>query len=68
MAWVQKVSDQILNINVRISDVETGKALKSGSVDIRGNSDESWERGLKFLLEEQVFGATRQLGRPLTDN
>jgi hypothetical protein len=39
---------------VRISDIETGKALKSGSVDIRGNSDQSWERGLKFLLEEHV--------------
>jgi hypothetical protein len=41
---------------VRISDIETGKVLKSGSVDIRGNSDQSWERGLKFLLEEHVFG------------
>ena len=56
VAWVQKVSNLILNINVRISDIETGKALKSGSVDIRGNSDQSWERGLKFLLEEHVFG------------
>ncbi len=56
VAWVQKVSDLILNINVRITDVETGKALKSGSVDIRGNNDQSWERGLKFLLEEHVFG------------
>jgi hypothetical protein len=56
VCWVQKVSDLILNINVRISDVETGKALKGGSVDIRGNNDQSWERGLKFLLEEHVFG------------
>jgi len=56
VAWVQKVSDLILNINVRISDIETGKALKGGSVDIRGNADHSWKRGLKFLLEEHVFG------------
>ena len=74
VAWVQKVSNLILNINVRISDVETGKALKSGSVDIRGNSDQSWERGLKFLLEEHCSAtgrswlrmAMRQRRRPAT--
>lgn len=56
VAWVQKVSNLILNINVRIEDVATGKRLKGGSVDIRDNSDISWDRGLKFLLEEHVFG------------
>ncbi len=53
--WVQKVSNLILNINLVIEDVKTGKQIAGGSVDIRGNTDESWNRGLKFLLEEHVL-------------
>ena len=56
VSWVQKVSNLILNINIEITDVATGRAIKAGSVDIRGNTDESWDRGLKFLLDEHVFG------------
>ena len=55
VAWVQKVSDLILNISIRIEDVRTGQMLKAGSVDIRGNTDKSWSRGLKYLLDEHVF-------------
>jgi hypothetical protein len=55
VAWAQKVSNLILNLNIRIVDAETGQTIKGGSVDIRGNDDRSWERGLKFLLEEHVF-------------
>jgi hypothetical protein len=55
VGWVQKVSNLILNINLVIEDTDTGKAVKRGSVDIRGNTDETWSRGLKFLLEEHVM-------------
>ncbi len=50
--WVQKVSDLILNINLEIRDVSTGAVVQGGSVDIRGDTDESWARGLQFLLSE----------------
>lgn len=53
--WVQKVSNLILNVNLVIEEAADGKQLKGGSVDIRGNTDETWSRGLKFLLEEHVF-------------
>ncbi|HEY1736527.1 MAG TPA: DUF3280 domain-containing protein [Methylovirgula sp.] len=53
--WIQKVSNLILNVNLIIQDVKTGKAVHGGSVDIRGNTDESWDRGLKFLLDEHIF-------------
>lgn len=53
--WVQKVSNLILNINVVIEDVDTGKDLRAQSVDIRGNTDESWTRGLRYLLNERMF-------------
>jgi hypothetical protein len=59
VAWAQKVSNLILNLNVRIEDVATGETLRGGSVDIRGNTDQSWDRGLKYLLEERVFNAQR---------
>lgn len=55
--WVQKVSNLILNLNLVIEDVASGRILHAGSVDIRGNTDESWFRGLKFLLDERVFDA-----------
>jgi len=55
VAWAQKISNLILNLNIRIEDAATGETLKGGSVDIRGNSDQSWDRGLKYLLEEHVL-------------
>ena len=53
--WVQKVSNLILNINVVIEDAKTGQVLKAESVDIRGNTDESWHRGLRYLINERMF-------------
>ena len=53
--WVQKVSNLILNVNLIIEDAATGRTLRAESVDIRGNTDESWSRGLRFLLNERMF-------------
>ncbi|GBD44380.1 hypothetical protein HRbin40_01866 [bacterium HR40] len=55
LAWVQKVSNLILEITVRIGEVETGKLLHAGSVSIRGNTDESWAHGLRYLLRYVLF-------------
>lgn len=55
--WVQKVSNLILNINVEVRDVASGRLVEAGSVDIRGNTDESWRRGLDYLLENRIFRA-----------
>ena len=48
--WVQKVSNLILNINVEVRS-EAGATRYRGSVDIRGNTDESWLRGVRRLAE-----------------
>jgi hypothetical protein len=53
--WVQKVSNLILNVNLVIEDADTGRTLHAESVDIRGNTDESWQRGLRYLLNERMF-------------
>lgn len=57
-AWgtVQKVSDLILNINVYMEDARSGKMEFVKSVDIRGNTDESWRHGLDYLLRHYLFG------------
>jgi uncharacterized protein DUF2380 len=56
-AWgtVQKVSNLILNINVYMDDVHTGQPYFAKSVDIRGNTDESWRRGLDYILRHYLL-------------
>ena len=54
-AWVQKVSRLILNVNVTIRDVADNRLLYGGSVDIRGDTDESWTRGLRYLVKDRMF-------------
>jgi hypothetical protein len=56
-AWgtVQKVSTLILNINVYMEDAQTGRMNFIKSVDIRGNTDESWRHGLDYMLRHYLF-------------
>ena len=49
---VQKVSNLILNENIYMRRVDGGAPFFSGSVDIRGNTDKSWSRGMKYLMGE----------------
>ncbi|CAG4891978.1 hypothetical protein R54767_01236 [Paraburkholderia gardini] len=51
LCWVQKVSNLILNINLRIEDVASGATVFQRSVDIRGNTDLSWQRGVNALVD-----------------
>jgi hypothetical protein len=57
IAWinVQKVSNLILNLNVYIADVKTKKMTFVRSVDIRGNTDESWLRSLTYLVKNYLL-------------
>ena len=43
---VQKVSELILNINVYVHEAATSRPVAVASVDLRGNTDESWRRGI----------------------
>jgi Protein of unknown function (DUF2380) len=56
-AWgtVQKVSNLILNINLYMEDTRTGKLEFVKSVDIRGNTDESWRHGLEYMLRNYLL-------------
>jgi hypothetical protein len=51
---VQKVSNLILNENLYMRRAN-GAPFFAQSVDIRGNTDESWERGLRYILRNHLL-------------
>jgi hypothetical protein len=53
LGWVQKVSNLILNVNIEIRDASTASVLAK-SVDLRGNTALSWQRGVDFLVRDKV--------------
>lgn len=53
---IQKVSNLILNINVYIKDVNDNKPERGYSVDIRGDTDESFDRGVKYIVKHNILG------------
>ncbi len=55
VVWVQKVSNLILNLNVVIKEVDTGKVVRTAFVDIRGNTDRSWQRGTRYMLKHRIL-------------
>jgi hypothetical protein len=59
---VQKISNLILNINIYLRDARNDRMLQTMSVDIRGNTDESWSRGLSYLIRNKLLAdpATNQ--------
>jgi hypothetical protein len=54
VGWVQKVSNLILNLNILIEDTATGAEILVTSVDMRGNTDESWRRSVSYLVRQMV--------------
>lgn len=62
---VQKVSNLILNINVYVRDVTAGRITREVSVDVRGNTDESWLRSVRYLAKNRLFDdGTKDGGTP----
>jgi hypothetical protein len=52
---VQKVSNLILSMNLALREVESGDLVRMLAVDIRGNTDDSWLRGGRYILNNHVF-------------
>ena len=52
---VQKVSNLILAMNLVMRDVGTGDIVRGRVVDIRSNTDESWLRGMRYILKNTFF-------------
>ncbi|MGQ0456582.1 MAG: DUF3280 domain-containing protein [Hyphomicrobium sp.] len=47
--YVDKLSDALISLQLFARDAETGKLTKSMSAEIRGNTDELWLHGLRWL-------------------
>jgi hypothetical protein len=52
---VQKTSDLILSFAITIRDAHSGKLVRGGQADIRGNTDESWLRGTRWLVRNRLL-------------
>lgn len=52
---VHKVSNLIMSITIYMRDANTGAILEQHSADLRGNSDQSWERTAQWLLKNRAF-------------
>ncbi|SFK28273.1 DUF3280 domain-containing protein [Celeribacter neptunius] len=52
---IQKVSNLILSMNLQLRDSTTGKIVQARAVDIRSNTDESWRRGMAYILRNTFF-------------
>lgn len=52
---VQKVSNLIQSMNVVIRDVETGATVRAKAVDLRGNTDDAWDRAMRYILKNGIF-------------
>ena len=61
---VQKVSNLILNINVFLRDVRTGRLVAAASVDMRGNTDESWTRAMNYLVRNRLLAPNYGVPQP----
>ena len=52
---VQKVSNLILSMNLVMREAEGGTPVRGIAVDIRSNTDTSWLRGIRYILENHIF-------------
>jgi hypothetical protein len=52
---VHKVSNLILNMTLTLREAPSGAVRGSWTADFRGNTDESWQRALRWLLRHRVL-------------
>jgi hypothetical protein len=54
--YVRKVSNLILQMFIDVRDVDSGRITKVYHVDIKGNTDETWLRGVRFMVVNGLAG------------
>jgi hypothetical protein len=56
-AAVRKYSNLLLSLHIYVKEASTGNLTKMYRVDIRGNTDESWLRGVRWLVARGLVGS-----------
>ncbi len=54
IAWVQRATALILNVNIEISDVASGETLLRKSAEIRGDTPANWRRAVRYIVRSMV--------------
>jgi hypothetical protein len=54
---VRKVSSLILSMSIQVRDVTSGRLTRVVQADIRGNTDESWVRGVRWLVTNRLLAS-----------
>jgi hypothetical protein len=57
---VRKVSSLILSLRIDVRDVANGTLTRVLQADIRGNTDESWVRGIRWLVANRLLAPPEQ--------
>ena len=52
---VAKTSNLILELHVYLRDVKTAKVVKYARANIRGNTDETWLHGIRWLVKRRLL-------------
>ena len=60
---VYKVSELVLSMSVLVHDAQTSKPLTSATVDLRGNTDESWRRAIDYLYRNVLSARLEKLNK-----
>ena len=55
-ATVRKISNLVLVFHIHVSDIASGNLTKVYRVELRGNTDESWLRGVRRLIAGGLAG------------
>lgn len=60
---LQKSSDTLFNMTIGVQDVATGALKKSVMVVIQGSTDESWLRGVRWLVKRKLATSENESGK-----
>lgn len=51
----QRISAVTYSLSGNIKDVKTNRVLRQGAVDIRGESPDEWNHGIRFLIKDRLL-------------
>lgn len=52
---VEKASDVLLNMQIQMRDVATGKVIRAGGTVIQGNTDDMWLRSVRWIAKNRLL-------------
>ncbi|MFG1315766.1 DUF3280 domain-containing protein [Xanthobacter autotrophicus] len=56
IGMVRKISNLILTLSLEVKEVGgSEKLVRAGQVDLRGNTDETWLRGVRYLMKNRIL-------------